>query len=316
MPSLMTRSCRHFGAPLVATSVLGFKSYSAFSACEKSSYSPVSLKEKTVLITGATAGIGEACAWRFAGEGAKLILVGRRTDRLLSLKAELQEAFIGCKVHVETLSVTDTAAVSTLPARLPSEFASVDILVNNAGLALGVSSVESNVVADAETMLATNVLGTIAMCSAFLPGMKARGCGHVVNMGSIAGHSSYATGSVYNATKFAVLGFTSAARHDLVGTPIRVTHISPGMVGSTEFSNVRLGDAAKAKLVYENIAALHPNDVADNVIYAVSVVWLCTAFYTNANSRIILILLLPFFLSAAGDSAVACPDSRDYYPVH
>ena len=107
------------------------------------------------------------------------------------------------------------------------------------------------------------------MCSAFTPGMKERGYGHIINMGSIAGHQAYATGSVYNASKFAVLGFTSAARHDLMATPIRVTHISPGLVGGTEFSNVRLsGDISKAKAVYDNIAALQPEDVADNVIYA------------------------------------------------
>jgi len=181
-----------------------------------------------VLITGATSGIGESCAYRFAAEDAKLILIGRRADRLLSLKKRLQDEYKGLRVHTEAMSVTDTARVMSLPDNLPEDLKCVDVLVNNAGLALGVTSVENNSLEDAKTVLETNVLGTIAMCAAFLPGMRARGYGHVVNMGSIAGHVSYATGSTYNASKYGVLGFTSAARHDLVGTPIRITHISPG----------------------------------------------------------------------------------------
>ena len=178
------------------------------------------------------------------------------------------------------------------------------MLVNNAGLALGVTPVESNDVKSAQVVLDTNVLGTIAICSAFLPGMKERGSGHLITMGSVAvryywrckfiililistkfhcfslaqGHYAYINGSVYNASKYAVRGFTEAARHDLAGTPIRVTHISPGMVGGTEFSNVRLGDDAKASAVYENIEALHPDDVADNVYYAVSVHHKCNTY--------------------------------------
>lgn len=167
-----------------------------------------------------------------------------------------------------TMSVTDKKLVSELPSQLPSEFSSVYCLVNNAGLVLGVSSVEANSVDNAQIVLDTNVVGMISMCSAFLPGMKERGCGHVINMGSCAGHYAYATGSIYNASKYAVRGFSEAARHDLAGTPIRITHISPGLVGNTEFSFVRLGDQKKADAVYANIVALSPQDVADNVIYA------------------------------------------------
>ena len=240
------------------------------SSCDSSRkrYTPISLKDKVVLITGATAGIGEACAWRFAEEGAKLVLVGRRKEKLLNLQHELQDEFKYLKCHIEAISVTDTEKVMALTETLPSEFREVDILVNNAGLALGVSSVDTNNIDDAKTMLETNVLGTIAMCAAFTPGMKLRGYGHIINMGSIAGYVTYATGSVYNASKFAVLGFTTAARHDLIATPIRVSHISPGLVGNTEFSYVRLKDGEKAKAVYDNIQHLLPEDVADNVIYA------------------------------------------------
>lgn len=150
-------------------------------------YQPIRLNDQTVLITGATAGIGEACAWRFANEGCKLILVGRREDRLKKLKSELITEYQDSKVHIEALSVSDMEAVASLPQRLPSEFQEVDILVNNAGLALGLAPADQNSIEDAQITLDTNVLGVIAMCRAFLPGMKARGRGHVINMGSIAG---------------------------------------------------------------------------------------------------------------------------------
>lgn len=229
-----------------------------------------SIQDKVVLITGATSGIGAACAMRFAENGAKLILVGRRADRLQAIRGEILSLYPRTCIHIVPLSVTDYDAVQALPSQLPKEFQEVDILVNNAGLALGVNSVETNAIADAQKVIETNVLGTIALSSAFLPGMKARGRGHLVNMGSVAGHYSYATGSVYCASKYAIHGFTLAARHDLIATPIRVTHISPGLVGNTEFSNVRLGDDNKAAAVYDNIQHLDPDDVADNVIYAVT----------------------------------------------
>jgi NADP-dependent 3-hydroxy acid dehydrogenase YdfG len=224
------------------------------------------LKDKVVLITGASAGIGRACVWRFAEKGARLVLVARRADKLAELRNDLLAEFPTLHVHIVPMSVTDTDAVDALPAALPAPFRDVYCLVNNAGLALGVSPVDKNVVADAKTMLDANVLGTIAFCSAFIPGMKARGAGHVVNMGSCAGKYAYANGTVYNASKvrarrsaplhrpllpilyntqYAVHGFTEAARHDLGPTPIRVTHIAPGLVGGTEFSLVRLGDASK-----------------------------------------------------------------------
>jgi 3-hydroxy acid dehydrogenase/malonic semialdehyde reductase len=222
------------------------------------------LSGHVILITGATSGIGEACAKRLAAHDIKLILLGRRQENLTNLKNEIQKDHPHLPIHTISLSVTDFDNVLNLPNTLPKEFSKVDVIINNAGLALGVSSVENNNIKDAETVINTNVTGTIAICSAFLPGMKERGRGHLVNMGSVAGHYAYATGSgvletcqyisfliiyisVYNASKYAIRGFTEAARHDLCGTPLRVTHISPGLVGGTEFSVVRLGDESKAK---------------------------------------------------------------------
>ena len=227
------------------------------------------MKGKTVLITGATAGIGKATAFRFAELESNLILVGRRTEKLQEVKDEIKNHHPSVKVHVHTLDVSDVERVAALPSALPAEFQDVAVLVNNAGLALGVAAADANSMEDMDQVMRTNVHGLIAMCRAFLPGMKARNEGHIINVGSIAGLVSYATGSLYCASKYAVKGFTDSARHDLAGTPIRVTHIAPGLVGETEFSVVRMaGDVGKAKAVSADIAALQPNDVADNIVYA------------------------------------------------
>ena len=147
---------------------------------------PLNLKNQVVLITGATAGIGASCAWQFAEEGCNLILVGRRDDRLQIMKKEIMENYPSVDIHTVAMSVTDLEKVAELPNKLPPKFKNVDILVNNAGLALGVTAVEDNDVESAKTVLDTNVLGMIALCRAFLPGMKERGNGHLINMGSIA----------------------------------------------------------------------------------------------------------------------------------
>jgi 3-hydroxy acid dehydrogenase/malonic semialdehyde reductase len=225
---------------------------------------------QVVLITGATAGIGLSCAEQFAAQKAKLVLVGRRRENLDSIKATLLKEDPNLRILCVPMSVTDYDAVAKLPDTLPKEFANVSILVNNAGLALGVNSVEKNSVKEAQQVMDTNVMGVVAFCTAFIPGMLARGEGHIVNMGSVAGHYAYATGTVYNASKYALRGFTEAARHDLAGSPIRVTHISPGLVGGTEFSNVRLKDDSKAAAVYANLEHMIPDDVADAVLYAVT----------------------------------------------
>jgi NADPH:quinone reductase-like Zn-dependent oxidoreductase len=150
----------------------------------------VSLKDKVVLITGATAGIGLACAWRFADENAKLVLVGRRNDRLNAVKDAILKEYPKLKIHTVAMSVTDYDEVAALPKKLPNDFKDVDILVNNAGLARGVTKVEDNSMSDAIEVMETNVLGTIAFTAAFVPRMKERGCGHIVNMGSVAVSSS------------------------------------------------------------------------------------------------------------------------------
>ena len=159
-------------------------------------YSRVTLKDKVILITGATSGIGKSCAVRFASEGSRLILVGRRENLLTELKDDLLKKYPNTLVHTVKMSVSDTEAVQQLPGRLPEKFRDVSVLVNNAGCALGVATVDNNSIADGVEMLETNVLGTIAMCKAFLPGMKERGEGHIINMGSIAGHVGYTTGSM------------------------------------------------------------------------------------------------------------------------
>ena len=165
-------------------------------------YPPLDLTGDVVLVTGATAGIGEACAWRFAEAGCKLVITGRRADRLDALKAALEAKYAGIEVKCVPMDVTDLDRVAALPAELlPLE---VDVLVNNAGLALGVAGADSNSISDIQRMMNTNVTSLMAMSAAFLPGMKARGKGHLINIGSIAGHEAYGGGSVYCASKHAV----------------------------------------------------------------------------------------------------------------
>jgi NADP-dependent 3-hydroxy acid dehydrogenase YdfG len=185
---MISRSIRTLPAVAGISSAvaINFKSFSQAAPVRSHRVIPLSLKNQVVLITGATAGIGASCAWQFAEEGCHLILVGRRDDRLQSLKKEITQAFPEVDVHTVAMSVTDFDKVAELPKNLPEKFRNVDILVNNAGLALGVTPAESNDVMAAKTVMDTNVLGTIALCSAFLPGMKERGSGHLINMGSIA----------------------------------------------------------------------------------------------------------------------------------
>lgn len=233
-------------------------------------YAPMDLSGVSVLITGTTAGIGQATAWRFAELGCKLALCGRREEKLQELKKDLSALYPGLPEPLAVkLDVSDVAQVKALPERLSAMgMSQVDILVNNAGLALGVTSVDENDLDDVQTMLATNVVGVMALVRTFAPGMKARGKGHIINISSVAAHECYQGGSVYCATKHAVNAFTIASRHDLAGTPIRVTAISPGMV-ETDFSKVRFkGDEDKAAKVYEGILPLHAEDVADQVVYA------------------------------------------------
>ena len=196
--------------------------------------------------------------------------MARRGDRLEALAGELKAKY-QTEVFCLVLDMMDIDKVEKMDELLPEQFRNVDILVNNAGLALGKNSVEENVTSDIVRMMTTNVTALIIATTLFTKGMKARGRGHVINVGSIAGHYAYGGGSGYCASKSAVTAFTSAARHDLVGTPIRVTCISPGFA-ETEFSLVRFeasDDAAsKAKSVYDNLVPMVADDIADQIIYA------------------------------------------------
>ncbi len=221
---------------------------------------------KTVLITGATAGFGRAFAERFVRDGHRVIATGRRRERLHTLQAELGDAVLPVG-----LDVTDTAAVDQLPAALPPEWREVDVLINNAGLALGLNPASAADITDWETMIATNVSGLVRLTRAFLPQMVARGVGDIVNLGSIAGSHPYPGGNVYGATKAFVLMFSRNLRADLVGTGVRVITIEPGLVGGSEFSEVRFkGDRDRAAKLYEGANPLMPEDIAEAVAWAVA----------------------------------------------
>lgn len=216
-----------------------------------------------VFVTGATAGFGLAIARRFAADGARIVAAGRRRDRLDSLVAELGGAD---RVHALPLDVSDRAAVAAAVAGLPSAFAAVDVLVNNAGLARGLEPAQAADLDDWDAMVDTNVKGLMYVTRAVLPGMVARNAGLVVNLGSTAGEWPYPGGNVYGATKAFVRQFSLNLRADLFGTRVRVTDVEPGLVGGTEFSNVRFkGDDAKAAAVYQGADALTPEDIADAV---------------------------------------------------
>lgn len=230
------------------------------------------MRDRVVLITGASSGIGAATAKAFAAEGAKLFLCARRLDRLQALEAELRE--MGASdVRCETLDVTDRVAVETLLAGThhgTGDWLTVDVLVNNAGLSRGLGKLYDDDPANWDEMMATNVRGLLYVTRAIVPGMIERGRGHVVSLGSTAGHQTYAGGTVYCASKAAERVISEGLKLDLMGTPIRVTTVDPGMV-KTDFSRVRFaGDEAKAAKVYENITPLEPEDVADAIVWAVT----------------------------------------------
>lgn len=220
------------------------------------------LTDKTLFITGATSGFGEACAKKAVAAGAKVVATGRREERLEKLKKEL-----GASVHTIALDVRDTAAVNAAIQNLPKGFSEVDILINNAGLALGLSSLESLPISEIEQMIDTNIKGVLHCTHALLPGMIARDRGHIVNLGSIAGTYPYPGGNVYGATKAFIKQFTLNLRADLLGKNIRVTNIEPGMC-DTEFSTVRFhGDKGKADAVYAGMTPLSADDIAETILW-------------------------------------------------
>jgi len=218
-----------------------------------------------VFITGASSGIGKATARAFAASGAKLVLAARRLERLRSLAADLP-----VETHVMKLDVRDREAVHAAVAAIPETFAAIDVLVNNAGLSRGLAVLHRGDEDDWEEMIDTNVKGLLFVTRAVLPGMVARGRGHVINVGSVAGHEAYPGGNVYCASKAAVRALNKALRLDLAGTGIRVSSVDPGLV-PTEFSVVRFhGDAELAAKIYENTRPLSASDVAEAIVWCAS----------------------------------------------
>ncbi len=221
---------------------------------------------KTVLITGATSGIGEACAKKYAADGDRLILTGRRADRLNTLKTELEKDF-STEILALIFDVQDKEAVDKNLGTLPTEWQKIDLLINNAGLAAGKDSFENADINDWETMLNTNVHGLLYVSKQIIPLMIANKKGHVVNIGSIAGKEVYENGNVYCASKFAVDAISKSMRIDLLKHSIKVTCIHPGAV-ETEFSLVRFkGDENKAAATYNGMVPLSGNDIADSIFY-------------------------------------------------
>jgi 3-hydroxy acid dehydrogenase/malonic semialdehyde reductase len=227
----------------------------------------VSGATRTVLVTGASAGFGTAIARRFVAGGARVVICGRRADRLAKLAAEL-----GPAVHTLAFDLQDRAAVEHALSALPEAFAAIDVLVNNAGLAKGLEPAQRAALDDWDQMIDTNCKGLVYATRAVLPGMVARGRGHVINIGSVAGSYPYPGGNVYGATKAFVHQFSLNLRSDLHGTGIRVTCVEPGMAGGTEFSTVRFnGDEDRARAVYAGTEPLTADDVAEAVHWAASV---------------------------------------------
>ena len=226
---------------------------------------PRDLENRIALVTGATSGIGAACVDAFLAAGARVVASARREDRLAALAARHPGL-----VHPLALDVRDRDAIARALAGLPAGFADLDVLVNSAGLALGLEPAHRASLDEWDQMIETNCAGLVTLTRAVLPGMVARGRGHVVNVGSVAGSYPYPGGNVYGATKAFVRQFTLNLKADLLGTPVRATIIEPGMV-ETEFSVVRFGgDAERAKKVYEGMQPLTAADVAETIVWCVT----------------------------------------------
>jgi NADP-dependent 3-hydroxy acid dehydrogenase YdfG len=224
--------------------------------------SSISLQNRIVFITGASSGIGEACARAFAAQGAKLVLCARRHERLQKLAEALP-----VPTYTIKLDVTDRQAVESSIASLPADFRAVDILINNAGLSRGLSKFQEGSIDDWEEMINTDIKGVLYVTRAILPGMIERQRGHVINLGSVAGHYAYQNGAVYCLAKAAIKSLTESLKQDLLGTPIRVSSVDPGLV-ETEFSIVRFhGDVERAKKVYEGVKPMTADDVADAIVF-------------------------------------------------
>ena len=226
-----------------------------------------SMKGKIVFVTGASSGIGAATAMEFARHGARLVLCARRLEKLQAMEAELRDAGAADLLLLE-IDVRDRVVVKRVLGELPEAWRAVDVLVNNAGLSRGLTKLYEDDVENWEEMIDTNVKGLLYVTRAIVPGMVERNRGHVINLGSIAGHMAYANGGVYCATKAAERFISDGLRIDVNGTAVRVTSVDPGMV-ETDFSRIRFrGDAERAAKTYQNVDPLQAEDVADAIVWA------------------------------------------------
>jgi serine 3-dehydrogenase len=225
-----------------------------------------SLHGNSVLITGASSGIGAATAHAFAREKCNLLLAARRRDRIDQLARHLADKY-AITAQAITLDVTKQKNVDAVLGSLSTTWEQIDILVNNAGLSRGLTKLQEGDIGDWEEMIDTNIKGLLYVTRSILPGMVKRKKGHIINIGSIAGHQLYPAGNVYCATKFAVRALSEGLRLDLLGTGVRVTSVDPGMV-QTEFSQVRFhGDTERATAVYQGLQPLSADDVAEVILF-------------------------------------------------
>jgi len=247
------------------------------------------MKNALILITGASSGIGEGCARKFAAQGSNLLLNGRNKAKLESLKVALEKQH-GIKVFLLPFDVRDRQAATEALSSLPPDWQAIDVLINNAGLVLGVDKEHEAQPEEWDVMIDTNIKGLLTLTRLVVPGMIARGRGHIINIGSIAGDAAYAGGSIYCATKAAVKALSDGLRIDLVDTPLRVTNIKPGMV-ETNFTVTRYrGDKAKADDFYKGIRPLTGDDVAETVYFAAA---------SPAHIQIAEVLLMPTYQATA-----------------
>ena len=243
------------------------------------------MKNKIVLITGASSGIGEGCARKFAKEGWNVILNARSVDKLKGLKSELEKEY-DVDIFILPFDVRDRNKAAEMINCLPAEWNNIDLLINNAGLVIGVDKEFAGSLDEWDIMIDTNIKGLLAMTRLVVPGMIDRGCGHIINIGSIAGDAAYPGGSVYCATKAAVKALSDGLRIDLVDTPLRVTNIKPGMV-ETNFTVIRYrGDRQAAENFYKGIRPLTGDDIAETVYFAAS---------APAHIQIAEVLLMPTY---------------------
>ncbi|MFM7364013.1 MAG: SDR family oxidoreductase [Cuspidothrix sp.] len=239
------------------------------------------MQNNIVFITGASSGIGAACAKIFADAGAKLILAARRWERLQEVANSLDIS--SDKIQLLQLDVCDRLGVESAITNLPSPWSNIDILINNAGLSRGLDKLYQGDFQDWEEMIDTNIKGLLYLTRYVVPGMVSRNAGHIINIGSIAGHQTYPGGNVYCGTKAAVRAISEGLKQDLLGTPVRVTSVDPGMV-ETEFSEVRFhGDRERARKVYEGVKPLTPDDVADVIFFCAT-----RANHVNINEVVLM----------------------------